>query len=539
LFAEGKFMATIQGTSGDDPSLLDGFTGSGDLADEIFGLAGNDFIKMTDDFGDDSVDGGDDDDWISYELYTSGGVTIDLAFEQAEDEFGVVDSIVNVENAVGSDLDDGIFGDVGQNRLVGRDGDDYLEGGLGADELHGGDGFDQAGYLYAAAAVSVSLKTGVTLGDDAAGDTFDSIEALGGSDFSDSLTGDAGANLLQGEGGNDALDGATGADRMMGQNGNDLYRVENSLDIVDELTASSKGNAANGVDTVHSTINFSLVVSSRVFGVLENLTLLNTPNAVTATGNSSDNILTGNNFNNVLIGAGGADSLRGGLGNDTYVLDNGFDSIIDTGGIDTATSTISRSIAGYATVENLTLLNFSTAVTGTGNGLNNVITGNNFNNTLSGGAGNDDLRGGLGSDVFFGGTGVNFLSGQGGSDFFVLNAPLSTANYAVLDDFSNVSGNNDTIRLENAVMTRLAAGPLSAANFFVVSSPPGFGRNPNDPPKPTTPPVSPGGADDFIVYDKTTGMLVYDSNGSSAGGATVIALLINRPTLTVADFVVI
>ena len=73
------------------------------------------------------------------------------------------------------------------------------------------------------------------------------------------------------------------------------------------------------------------------------------------------------------------------------MLENGADAVSDAGGIDTATSTISRSLAagGLTAVENLTLVNVATALNGTGNNLNNVITGNNFNNTLSGG----DTRG--------------------------------------------------------------------------------------------------------------------------------------------------
>ena len=75
------------------------------------------------------------------------------------------------------------------------------------------------------------------------------------------------------------------------------------------------------------------------------------------------------------------------------MLENGADAVSDAGGIDTATSTISRSLAvgGLTAVENLTLVNVATALNGTGNNLNNVITGNNFNNTLSGGDGNDTL----------------------------------------------------------------------------------------------------------------------------------------------------
>ena len=79
---------------------------------------------------------------------------------------------------------------------------------------------------------------------------------------------------------------------------------------------------------------------------------------------------------------------------------------LDSSGVDTVTSTVSRSLAGYTTVENLTLVDVATAVSGTGNNLANVITGNSFNNTMTGGAGNDTLRGGAGSDTLVGGAGT-------------------------------------------------------------------------------------------------------------------------------------
>ncbi len=63
--------------------------------------------------------------------------------------------------------------------------------------------------------------------------------------------------------------------------------------------------------------------------------------------------------------AGGADTLKGGLGNDTYVLGAENDAVIDTGGTDTITSTITRSLAGHATIERLSLVGLSN-ISGTG-----------------------------------------------------------------------------------------------------------------------------------------------------------------------------
>jgi len=235
------------------------------------------------------------------------------------------------------------------------------------------------------------------------------------------------------------------------------------------------------------------------------------------TGNGANNTLTGLDGNDVLTGGLGLDTLIGGLGNDVYNLENGADVISDSGGIDTITSTISRSIAGYAAIEKLTLVNVAAALVGTGNNLSNVITGNNFANTLSGGIGNDTLLGGAGNDVLNGGPGIDTLTGGLNNDFFVFNAPLSALNRDTVTDFNHIA---DTFRLENAVMTTIGGpGALNAAFFRA-------GAVALD-------------ANDHVIYNQATGNLFYDSNGNAAGGATLLAVLTNRPILAADDFAVI
>ncbi len=66
-------------------------------------------------------------------------------------------------------------------------------------------------------------------------------------------------------------------------------------------------------------------------------------------------------------------------------------------------------------IENLTLTG-TTAINGTGNTLNNVLTGNSANNTLTGAAGNDTLDGRGGVDSLVGGAGADtylYSSGYG------------------------------------------------------------------------------------------------------------------------------
>ena len=55
---------------------------------------------------------------------------------------GVVKTMKNIENAIGTKAGDSITGDDGNNKLEGRGGDDLLDGGAGVDRLYGGGGAD-------------------------------------------------------------------------------------------------------------------------------------------------------------------------------------------------------------------------------------------------------------------------------------------------------------------------------------------------------------------------------------------------------------
>jgi Ca2+-binding RTX toxin-like protein len=156
----------------------------------------------------------------------------------------------------------------------------------------------------------------------------------------------------------------------------------------------------------------------------------------------------------------------------------------------------------------------------TGRTASERLYGNAGANQLNGGAGNDVLAGGAGNDTLIGGPGVDTLGGGPGNDYFVFNAPLASAGRDVITDFANASGNNDTVRLENAVMPALG-GPaaLNPAYFFA-------GAAAHD-------------SNDRVVYNRATGALDYDSNGNAAGGVTHIALITNKPVLTASDFAVV
>ncbi|WP_438943899.1 beta strand repeat-containing protein, partial [Pseudomonas sp. N8] len=109
----------------------------------------------------------------------------------------------------------------GNNTLHGGAGDDLLYSGAGNDLLDGGTGNDTASYAHATAAVTVNLgllAAQNTLG--AGTDTLTGIENLVGSNFNDTLTGDAGSNRIDGGLGHDVLNGGGGDDLLIGGLGN-------------------------------------------------------------------------------------------------------------------------------------------------------------------------------------------------------------------------------------------------------------------------------------------------------------------------------
>ena len=138
---------------------------------------------------------------------------------------------------------------------------------------------------------------------------------LTGAGYDDILSGLAGNDVLIGNAGADILDGGIGMDYMEGGLGNDTYVVDNTMDIVREISS------AGGIDLVKSSVSYALGTH------IENLTLTGVA-AVSGTGNELANVIEGNAAANVLNGGAGNDVLVGGGGNDTLVGGSGSDFFV-------------------------------------------------------------------------------------------------------------------------------------------------------------------------------------------------------------------
>ncbi|MFM6629414.1 MAG: hypothetical protein ACKPJK_09140, partial [Microcystis panniformis] len=213
------------------------------------------------------------------------------------------------------------------------------------------------------------------------------------------LEGKDGNDILTGGVGNDTLNGGAGIDTLIGGLGDDTYQIDTTTDTITE-------NANEGTDTVESSVTYTLGNN------LENLTLTGTTD-IKGTGNTLNNTITGNSGNNTLNGGAGndtlngdagIDNLNGGLGDDTYQVDTTTDTITENAneGTDTVQSSVTYTLGNN--LENL-ILTGTTAINGTGNAANNILTGNSSNNTLTGNGGNDTLNGAAGIDTLIGGLG--------------------------------------------------------------------------------------------------------------------------------------
>ena len=134
---------TLLGGSGND--TLNGGDGNdvllgGDGNDALYGGNGNDLLIGGP--GNDLLDGGAGIDTASYASATAG-VTVNLSISGQQNTVGAgMDTLVSIENLIGSDYNDTLTGDGNANVLQGGLGNDVLNGGGGDDVLIGGKGDD-------------------------------------------------------------------------------------------------------------------------------------------------------------------------------------------------------------------------------------------------------------------------------------------------------------------------------------------------------------------------------------------------------------
>lgn len=246
-------------------------------------------------------------------------------------------------------------------------------------------------------------------------------------------------------------------------------------------------------------------------------------------GKDGSDTLTGNNGDDLLDGGAGGDKLLGGAGNDTAgygsaktgVTANLNDSSLNLGD---AKDDV------YSQIENLSGSTYDDVLSGN-RGVNTIyglegndrIYGLDGVDTLDGGAGNDFLYGGDKNDLLFGGDGNDWLQGDEGRDILTGGAGADAFVFTsvsdridTIKDFSSEEG--DKLVFTSANFASIKA-TFSADNFVVKAGD-----------------ATMTSAEPHLLYNDSTGALVYDADGSGKGAGFVIAMLENKAALHFNDF---
>ncbi len=410
------------------------------------------------------------------------------------------------DTVVGTVAVDVFSGGDGNDTLDGRAGDDTLNGDAGDDVLKGGEGND--------------LLQGGTGNDRLEG--YWGNDLLLGGDGNDLLYANLGNDVLDGGAGNDTLDGSLGDNlyRFGRGSGQDLLTFTNETRVgkfnvlqmgaavlptdmalkrvLDSQTGGSNWalelaitgttdkitlngffynddptTAYNPVQMVRFADGTGWDATS-LQGMLTTATLTGTTAANTLTGTAAaerfdglagNDTLSGGAGSDWLDGGAGTDTMNGGAGNDVFVVDASADVTNEAAneGVDTVRSAVTRTLS--LNIENLVLTG-TTAISGNGNTLPNMLLGNAAANTLDGLAGADVLAGGLGDDIYVvdNAGDVAFEFGAEGTD--TVQASLTWALGANLENLTltgttaiNATGNelNNTF-LGNAANNSLSSG---------------------------------------------------------------------------------
>jgi Ca2+-binding RTX toxin-like protein len=421
---------------------------------------GDDLIFSTND-PTDIINGLSGDDTVSYAFSTAVNVSLSIAGPQSTGGSGI-DTLISIENIIGSNFNDTLQGDAGNN---------VLNGGLGSDFVS-----------YSSAAGSVTIDLGGIATGAAGFDTLISIENAIGSNFADTIIGNAFNNVIASGGGNDYIVASLGSDVIDGGFGTDAVSYTTFTGPI-TLGAFGVVTKSPGVTDQLNSVETIVATSSNQDTI--DLSLATAPAAVSTTVN-----------------------LAGSLNN------------------------VQVNLSGGAPAINLTVSQFENVI---GSGVVDTITGNSLANNLSGNGGNDTIAGGIGNDTIAGGLGNDTLTGNADNDFFVFGN-IGVTNRDTITDYFAVQ---DTIMLTNSLDSTLAGAlangikglafvggnvagnVLSSAFFFKGNGFTGIGA----------------GFATGIYVDTTGAGNIYYNDSTAAGSFIFASVGSAAATLTNADFV--
>ncbi len=505
--AHGDTYVAIEGLAGSN--FNDTLEGSS-AADSLYGNGGDD--HMIGGSGADYLNGGDGTDLADYSSATNG-LTASLTNPGANTGDAAGDVYVLMEGLAGSNFNDTLYGDTGDNVLDGGLGDDSLIGGAGNDtyivnspndvivEL-AGQGIDTLQTTLAVASLAANIENLQLLGTAIAGD---------GNTADNRILGNDGGNRLMGMGGNDTVDGGAGNDTLYGDapggtvfdfggKGNATiatalaltsFSLENNAEIVNSTTVPHATVVGTG-DGTYRVYSFTIASAGAVgtFDIDQTSGL----DSYLRLYDGNGNLLGSNDDSSTSDGGAGSFNSQDSLLQFTftkagtyYIEVSAFTHVVIPA---TATYSLNISLSGNSTAANApaTPAGDDSLIGGLGN---DELMGEGGNDTLNGGDGNDTLYGGDGADALIGGAGDDRLYGENGNDSLDGGAGTDTAILAGAKSQSTVSVNGSGyIVVANTTQSEILAnieqlsftdGTVSTANAAVIVN--GyesfFGRAPN------------------------------------------------------------
>lgn len=587
--------AVNQGTSHADPiaeTAADDFSVYSTAAsnDVLFGLEGNDTLFSGP--GADLIDGGSGQDFL---IAHSGD---DRLYGEAGNDR--LHGLSGNDVLYGGSGDDGLFGGLDNDALYGGSGDDRFNGDAGVDTLIGELGNDiynlvddasdpivelpnqgtdlvrtffnytlpdQVEWLVLAGAAAIT-GTGNDLDNVIIEDTeFIDLNTGATPVVNQTIQGRAGNDVIRMESGNDSLDGGAGNDVLVGGRDTDTLTGGTEADeFVFDSHFSSYSPSTDGVDVLtdfNPAEGDKLVIPLNSFNISAavgtlSASLFHVGTAATATTHRFIyNPATGALFFdsdgtaiNPSFGVSFAQqqiatlSNRPTLSNSNFAVIGGFSLPAIPAG--TPSPVAGSALSGTASNDRL----FGTEGDDTLNLLagDDISSGEEGNDTLNGGDGRDFLVGGSGNDLVLGDAGGDWLYGEAGND--VLNGGNDNDTLSGgtgLDSLTGGTGNDrfnfydpaadgaDSIPdfTPGADKIGLYVGTAQPSSFA------GAGLTVNAALTADQFHTGTAAADgaDRIIYNSSTGALLFDADGNGSGAAVQFATLTAGLTLTAADFI--
>ena len=328
-------------------------TGSGD--DVVDGGIGDDVIAPG--VGTDTVDGGTGSNTLTYENVTTGGVTVNTSGTSGSVAgTGVTDSFTNIAAISGTDLfSDTFYGDSSDNIFDGLGGTDLLDYSSEGDAVSVDLSNESASGTTIGNDTVVNMENIIgTIYDDTliGNDSNNTIDALAGNDLiddgagNDTVNADAGDDTVRGSAGNDVLDGGSGTDLL--DFSGETNRVDVWLYFLDQATGVDIGtdtlsnfeniSGGSGNDSLIGSLTDNVITggagNDNIFGLSGNNTLSGDAGADSIYGGDGVDVLSGGDDNDYLSGSSGADTLSGDAGDDTLLGGNGADTLLGGDGVD-------------------------------------------------------------------------------------------------------------------------------------------------------------------------------------------------------------